>query len=124
MEERPSAVAAHPQVRTLMRAAQRHLGREGAVMEGRDIGSVVFPEAPVKIYLIADARPRRRRAWNEPADGLATRQSLLDQDRRDMKVNVFEPPPGASSSTTDLDVAGTVEAALRLIRERAPELAP
>ena len=42
-----SAVSRHPEVRAAMRAAQRALGERGAVMEGRDIGSAVFPDAPV-----------------------------------------------------------------------------
>ena len=108
-----------------MRDEQRRLGAMGAVIEGRDIGSVVFPEAPIKIYLVADAGVRARRRALEHVEGSSAAQALLDRDERDMKVNVFEAPPGGVViDTTDLDVAGTVEAALRLIRERAPELVP
>jgi len=125
VEAHVSRVAGHPQVRGLMRDAQRHLGRDGAVMEGRDIGSVVFPEAPVKIYLVADADVRARRRARERADDATVGRALLDRDERDMKVNVFEAPEGGVViDTTELDVEGTVEAALRLIRERAPELLP
>ena len=125
VEAHVSRVAGHPEVRALMRDEQRRLGRDGAVMEGRDIGSVVFPEAPVKIYLVADADVRARRRALERADDAAVGRALLDRDERDMKVNVFEAPEGGVViDTTDLDVEGTVEAALRLIRERAPELLP
>ena len=123
VEAHVSRVAAHPQVRAMMRDEQRRLGRDGAVMEGRDIGSVVFPEAPVKIYLVADANVRARRRALERADDATVGRALLDRDERDMKVNVFEAPEGGVViDTTELDVEGTVEAALRLIRERAPEL--
>ena len=125
VETHVSRAASHPGVRTLMRDEQRRLGAMGAVIEGRDIGSVVFPEAPIKIYLVADAGVRARRRALEHVEGSRAAQALLDRDERDMKVNVFEAPPGGVViDTTDLDVAGTVEAALRLIRERAPELVP
>ncbi|MDQ4107990.1 MAG: (d)CMP kinase, partial [Actinomycetota bacterium] len=51
VEAHVSAVARHPEIRASMRAAQRRLGEGGAVMEGRDIGSAVFPDAPVKVFL-------------------------------------------------------------------------
>jgi cytidylate kinase len=125
VEAHVSRVASHPEVRALMRDEQRRLGREGAVMEGRDIGSVVFPEAPVKIYLIADAGVRARRRAIERADGSQSGHALHERDERDMKVNAFEPSPGGVViDTTGLDVEGTVEAALRLIRQQAPELLP
>jgi cytidylate kinase len=123
VEAHVSRVASHPEVRALMREEQRRLGGGGAVMEGRDIGSVVFPDAPMKIYLVADAEVRERRRALEQALGTETAPSLLDRDERDMKVNVFEPAPGGLViDTTELDVENTVDAALRLIREHAPEL--
>lgn len=125
VEAHVSHVASHPEVRTLMRDEQRRLAGSGAVIEGRDIGSVVFPDAPIKIYLVADAGVRAQRRALEHVEGSSAAQALLDRDERDMKVNVFEAPPGGVViDTTDLDVAGTVEAAMRLIRERAPELVP
>ncbi|WP_231609805.1 (d)CMP kinase, partial [Rhodococcus sp. CX] len=63
-----SAVSAVPQVREMLVAAQRQIGRaaERIVVEGRDIGTVVFPDADVKIYLTAsaEARAHRRNAQN------------------------------------------------------------
>jgi cytidylate kinase len=63
-----AAVARLPRVRAVLVARQRALGREGGVvMEGRDIGTVVFPQADVKIYLDASAEERARRRANDPA---------------------------------------------------------
>lgn len=77
-----SAVSAHPTVRAAVVALQRqwverHGGR--AVVEGRDIGTVVFPDARVKVYLTADAKTRaRRRAGDDEAAG-RTVEALIEQ---------------------------------------------
>lgn len=78
-----SAVAATPGVRTELVRRQREWveGHGGAVVEGRDIGSVVFPDAEVKVFLTASAAERaRRRSLDETADDLA-RRDLLDSTR-------------------------------------------
>jgi cytidylate kinase len=63
-----TAVARLPAVRDVLVSRQRALGTQGGVvMEGRDIGSVVFPDADVKIYLDASADERARRRANDPA---------------------------------------------------------
>ena len=129
VEAQVSHVARHPEVRTLMRAEQRRLGDGGAVMEGRDIGSVVFTDAPVKLYLVADPAERERRAHAradaEANHGRPVADALHDRDRRDMRVNPFEPADGATViDTSELDVAQTLEAALTVVRARAPELIP
>ena len=72
-----SMVARHPAVREVMRERQRELGHEGdSIIEGRDIGTVVAPDAEVKVYLVADEAERaRRRVADRPgigADALAT----------------------------------------------------
>ena len=77
-------VARHQQVRAVMRERQRELGDKGdVVIEGRDIGTVVAPNAAVKVYLIADESERaRRRAAERPeigADALATDLRLRDE---------------------------------------------
>jgi cytidylate kinase len=79
-----SAVSAHPGVREVMRARQVELGEAGnAVIEGRDIGTVVAPEAEVKVYLVADEAERtRRRAAERPAQAagrLATELRRRDE---------------------------------------------
>jgi len=126
VEAHVSEVAAHPQVRGLMRAAQRALGIEGGVVEGRDIGSVVFPDAPVKLYLVAHPADRiERRAQERDASTDRVGASLETRDRRDAKVNPFEPPAGAVViDTTDRDIDGTLEAALEIVARVAPELIP
>ncbi len=78
-----SAVAALPGVRTELVRRQREWveGHGGAVVEGRDIGSVVFPDADLKVFLTASAGERaRRRELDETADDLA-RRDLLDSTR-------------------------------------------
>jgi len=77
-------VARHPEVREVMRERQRELGAEGdVVIEGRDIGTVVAPNAEVKVYLVADPeiRASRRRAERPDigGDALATDLRLRDQ---------------------------------------------
>jgi cytidylate kinase len=122
VEAHVSTVAGHPVVRAAMRAAQRALGEGGAVMEGRDIGSAVFPDAPVKVFLVAAPQERAgRRVEERGAADVAG--SLLERDRRDARVNPFVPAEDAVViDTSDLDVDGTVRAALAVVAERAPEL--
>jgi CMP/dCMP kinase len=117
-----STVARHPQVRALMRDEQRRLAAGGAVMEGRDIASVVFPQAPVKIYLVADPAVRAERRSAE-REGLQAAEALRARDEIDAGVNPFEPQPDAVViDTTSLDVEATLATALRLARERMPEV--
>jgi cytidylate kinase len=80
-------VASHPEVREVMRERQRELALEGnAVIEGRDIGTVVAPDAEVKVYLVADPSVRTlRRQGERPdigADALATDLKLRDESDR------------------------------------------
>jgi len=124
VEANVSAVARHPQVRAAMRAAQRALGEGGAVMEGRDIGSAVFPDAPVKVFLVAAPQERAgRRVEERGAEEVAG--ALHERDRRDARVNPFVPATDAVViDTNELDVDGTLRAALAVVAERAPELLP
>lgn len=119
-----STVATHPQVRAVMRAAQRTLGEGGAVMEGRDIGSAVFPDARLKMFLVAEPHERAgRRVEERGAEEMAG--ALHERDRRDARVNPFVPAEDAVViDTSELDVDGTLRAALAIIEERAPELLP
>jgi cytidylate kinase len=122
VESNVSAVAKHPAVRAAMRAAQRALGEEGAVMEGRDIGTAVFPDAPVKIFLIAEPHERAgRRVEERRSEDVAG--ALHERDRRDARVNPLVPADDAVViDTSDLGVDATVRAALAIIAQRAPEL--
>ncbi len=83
-----SPVAAHPSVRSALVAQQQRIGRAGDyVVEGRDIGTAVFPESPIKVFLTASAaeRARRRVAQNERRGigGTDYEQVLADIVRRD-----------------------------------------
>jgi cytidylate kinase len=116
-----STVARHPEVREVMRERQRELAAQGdAVIEGRDIGAVVCPEAEVKVYLLADADERaRRRVADRPeigAEALATDLRLRDErDAAQMK-----PAPDAEQmDTTDLSVGEVVDRIERLVLARA-----
>jgi cytidylate kinase len=115
-------VARHPAVREVMRDRQRQLGSEGnVVIEGRDIGTVVAPNAEVKIYLHADAAVRARRRQSERpdigGDALATDLRLRDQS----DAGRMQPAPDAEQiDTTELHVDDVVERIERLVRERQP----
>jgi cytidylate kinase len=92
------------------------------VLEGRDIGSVVFPEATLKLYLQADVEARAaRRAQEREAEEAepAVAQRLEARDTLDARVNPFVPPADAVViDTTSLDAAQVLARALALIRER------
>jgi cytidylate kinase len=113
-------VARHTPVREVMRERQRQLGEEGdAVIEGRDIGTVVAPRAEVKVYLVADQAERaKRRMADRPGigrDALATDLKL--RDRQDAER--MQPAPDAQEiDTTDLRVEEVVERIEALVRER------
>jgi cytidylate kinase len=114
-------VARHPQVREVMRQRQRELGETGdAVIEGRDIGTVVLPEADVKVYLVADTAERARRRMAERpgigADALAT--DLRLRDERDA-ANMRPAPDAEEIDTTDLDVDDVVARIEELVRSRS-----
>jgi cytidylate kinase len=114
-------VARHPAVRDVMRERQRQLGSEGNfVIEGRDIGTVVVPDAEVKVYLVADRDVRARRRMAERpgigADALAT--DLRKRDAKDAER--MQPAPDAVEiDTTALEVGDVVDRIETLVRERS-----
>jgi cytidylate kinase len=90
MDKAAAAVARHPAVRRVLVARQREYGEGGGiVMEGRDIGTVVFPDADVKIYLDASPEERARRRAADPAHtahstGIAdVATALAERDKSD-----------------------------------------
>jgi CMP/dCMP kinase len=115
-------VAKHPPVREVMRERQRELAAEGsAVIEGRDIGTVVAPDAEVKVYLVADelVRAARRQAERPEigTDALATDLKLRDRSDRER----MQPADDAIEiNTTDLDVEQVVARIEELVRARTP----
>jgi CMP/dCMP kinase len=116
-----SRASRHPQVRSLMRQAQRALGADGAVMEGRDIGTVVFPEADVKLFLHADPFQREaRRAEEREAAGGEVARDLRARDTEDARVNPLVAAPDAIAiDTTYATPAATLETALAIVRANA-----
>lgn len=113
-------VAAHPAVREVMRERQRQLGQDGdVVIEGRDIGTVVAPDAAVKVYLVADRDERaKRRAAERPgigADALAT--DLRVRDAKDA-VRMRPAEDAQEIDTTHLQVDQVVEQIEQLVRAR------
>ena len=117
-------VARHPEVREVMRERQRELAEQGdAVIEGRDIGTVVCPNADIKVYLVADrgVREHRRQAERPDigADALATDlRARDDSDRARMQ-------PAADAEvidTSDLDVENVVDLIEALVRDRFPRM--
>jgi cytidylate kinase len=126
--ELASRVSTRPVVRERLVALQRAVGaRGGVVMEGRDIGTVVFPEASVKLYLTADpaARAQRRgaelRAAGTPVDEDELARDLAERDRRDAgrAHSPLRPAPDAVIlDTTALTPEGVVDAMERIVRTR------
>jgi CMP/dCMP kinase len=115
-----STVARHPQVRAVMRERQQELAEEGdVVIEGRDIGTVVAPDAEVKVYLVAQPDVRARRRLSERpeigADALATDLRLRDQ--RDA-VRMQPAPDAITIDTTELDIDDVVAQIEELVRTR------
>ena len=125
-----AAVARQPRVREILIAQQRDMGRAGGiVMEGRDIGTVVFPDADVKIYLDAAPEERARRRAHDPAHTLgAGAASLGDvataleaRDRIDRTRSVS--PLTAAADAVEIDTTGVsiddvIERVLALVEER------
>ena len=119
-----SAVSAHAEVRSAMVRAQRRIaGGAPVVMAGRDIGSVVLPGAPVKIYLTAspEARIARRRAQLEESGINVNARKLAaeieERDRLDetRTVSPLAPAPDAHViDSSDIDAAGVVDEICRL----------
>jgi CMP/dCMP kinase len=113
-------VARHPQVRDVMRERQRALGSTGdAVIEGRDIGTVVAPQAEVKVFLVAQHGERaRRREADRPGVGVETLAAdLRRRDERDA-VNTRPADDAVVLDTTELTVDEVVARIEALVGER------
>jgi cytidylate kinase len=110
-------VARHPEVREVMRVRQRELGRSGdSVIEGRDIGVVVVPDAEVKVWLFADpaVRARRRQAERQGVGALELAEELRRRDERD-SVNTHKADDAVEVDTTDLTLDEVVERVAALV---------
>jgi cytidylate kinase len=114
-----SKLAAFPVVRDLINADLRSLaGSRDLVMEGRDIGSVVFPATPYKFYLDASPEERARRRAREGAVDSVAERDRLDSTRATAPLTI---PEGAVViDTTHLDLDGVIAAVLSRLAELSP----
>ena len=129
MDKAAAAVARHPGVRSALVAVQRRLGEGGGVvMEGRDIGTVVFPDADVKVYLDASPEERARRRAADPAHTSSKTAQLADvatalaeRDRSD--ATRAASPLAIAANATVIDTTGipieeVIERVLALVADR------
>ena len=124
-----SVVAAHPPVRAFLLEMQRNMAKEHSViMDGRDIGTVVLPEADVKIFLTASSEVRARRRWLELEQRGTSREfaQLLretrERDENDSRraASPLRPAPDAVAlDTTEIDFQESLARIIQIIRERA-----
>ena len=120
-----SKVSTRPVVRERLVALQRRLGAGGGVvMEGRDIGTVVFPEAPVKVFLTAAPRERARRravelrAKGEAVDEEALAAAIAERDRRDSERAEAPLRPATDAvvlDTSRLDLLAVIDRLVALV---------
>ena len=121
-------VAAVPDVRAAMVALQREMGDAGGVvLEGRDIGSVVFPDAEVKIYLVATAKERGRRRYEElrtkgvDVDFEQTVNEIEERDRLDTTRShspLLKHPDALEIDTTCLTIDQVRSRILQIVQNR------
>ena len=123
-----SRVSVIPEVRTFLLDTQRNLAKESSViMDGRDIGTVIFPDAEVKIFLTASIKARaKRRVLELQAKGMSVTydEVLNDMKLRDKNDSEREVAPAVAAEdavlldNSLLDMDGTVQAALKIIQEK------
>lgn len=122
-----SPVSQHPKVREALLELQRELAKKGAVMEGRDIGTVILPDAEVKIFLTAGGKERARRRYLElkqkgyAVDLEELEKEIEERDRRDEGRNTAPlrmADDAVLLNTDDLSIEEMVEEALRIVKEK------
>lgn len=123
-----SRISVHPQVRRRLAALQRELGREGGVvLDGRDIGTAVFPDADVKFYV--DAAPRQRAERRHEELAVAGIDSDIEAIEREIRARdhadstrpdspLTRAPGAVHIDTTSLGPEEVVERMLAVVRER------
>jgi cytidylate kinase len=121
-----SVISAIPRVREALISFQRQFAAEppGAVLDGRDIGTVICPDADVKIFVVADPKVRARRrtleakARGESADEALVLADILKRDERDQNRAAAPLKPAADAHLLDnshLDIEGGVRAAIAIV---------
>lgn len=128
MDKAAAAVARLPRVREVLVDRQREEGAGGGVvMEGRDIGTVVFPAADVKIYLDAAPEERARRRANDPAHTgsqtgqAAVAEAIQARDKSDTTRTaspLTAAPDAIQIDTTDMPISAVVDRVMTLVREK------
>lgn len=123
-----STLSAMPVVRAALLSIQREFGNDGGVIaEGRDMGTVVFPEADFKFFLDADVEERIRRRYvelvmrGENVDGSSLKKDLLSRDRQDRErvIAPLKVPEGAIViDSTQLNAEAVVNAMLAVMAKR------
>jgi cytidylate kinase len=122
-----SRVAVMPQVRAALTAFQRQFARSagGAVLDGRDIGTVICPMAEVKLYVTSSAEVRAERRWRETGGDLAqVLAEVRERDARDMGRADAPLRPADDAvliDTTDLTIEAAVALAVAAVAARFPE---
>jgi CMP/dCMP kinase len=123
-----AAVASIPGVRRALLAFQREFGAaNGAVLDGRDIGTVIFPEAPAKLFVTASLGERARRRWlelqqkNADVDLATVEQDMRERDEKDAAraaAPLRAAPDAYLLDTTNLDAESAFAAALAEVKAR------
>ena len=123
-----SLVSAHPPVRAFLLEMQRQLARNNhVIMDGRDIGTVVLPDAQVKIFLTATPEARAYRRWREleqrgtpqPYETVLSDIQTRDYNDTNRDVAPLKQAPGAVLlDTTEMNFQQSKEALLRIIQEK------
>jgi len=126
-----SQVSAHAQVRDVLVAEQRRIAQvSDVVMEGRDIGTVVCPDAAVKIFLVAEAPVRAERRRRElvakgehvdPGETLAAIEARDAYDSSRAVAPLKAAPDAVALDSSRLDIEAMVEAAVRIVTEKLGE---
>jgi CMP/dCMP kinase len=129
---RASKVAAIPEVRDMLLEWQRSFAQEpGLVADGRDMGSVVFPNAPVKVFLTASAEERANRRYNQLKEkGISVSlrdlvSNIRERDERDRNREVaplIAPVAALELESTSLSIDEVLERVLEYVRNRFPNL--
>lgn len=126
-----SIVSAHPQVRAALKSVQQAFASQpgGAVLDGRDIGTVIAPGADVKLFVTASPEVRASRRWNElvgRGETVALEQvmsQLLERDGRDAArpdAPLFKAHDAVELDTTDMDEGEAIHAAIAIVTGRMP----
>ena len=128
MDKAAASVARLPGVREILVARQRELGQTGGVvMEGRDIGTVVFPQADVKVYLDASPEERARRRMGDSAHsggqaGAAAVAASIDARDKSDTTRATSPltlaPDAVHIDTTGIPIAQVADRVMALVREK------